>query len=430
MAAAGTLNITGGGAAISTGGTMLSGATGAVTVDGAGSTWNSGSGYIIVGDMPGGRATLNITGGGAVNSGYGGPIGYGSWIRAGATGVVTVAGAGSGSPSTWNNNNGDIYVGDGVGSGTLNITGGGLVKNANGQIGYNNGTGVVTVDGASSTASSAWNNSGDLYVGNSGNGTLNVTGGGAVSNANGYIGYSSGSTGVVTVDGASSTAWANSGGLWVGGSGRGTLNITGGGVVSSTYSASIGYNAGSTGVVTVDGTGSTWNNSANVNVGYDGRGTLNITGGGAVNNATGCIGGAASSTGTGTVDGTGSTWNNSGDVYVGYNGRGTLNITGGGAVNNTNGYIGMNSGSTGVVTVDGASSTASSTWANSGGLWVGGSGRGTLKITGGGTVSNTDGAFVGSNPGGTGVVTVDGTGSTWNNSGYLQLGGTEADREY
>ena len=52
-------------------------------------------------------------------------------------------------------------------------------KFPNGYIGTVSGsTGVVTVAGTGST----WTNSGDLYVGNSGNGTLNITGGGAVSN--------------------------------------------------------------------------------------------------------------------------------------------------------------------------------------------------------------------------------------------------------
>ena len=65
---------------------------------------------------------------------------------------------------------------------------------------------------------------------------------------------------MVTVSGTGST-WTNSSALYVGYSGSGTLNITDGGAVSSTYGY-IGYNSGSTGAVTVDGTGSTWTNSA------------------------------------------------------------------------------------------------------------------------------------------------------------------------
>ena len=50
-----------------------------------------------------------------------------------------------------------------------------------------------------------------MYVGRGGSGTLNVTNGAAVSMGSygvGYIGYESGSTGVVTVDGADSTFYS------------------------------------------------------------------------------------------------------------------------------------------------------------------------------------------------------------------------------
>jgi len=104
-----------------------------------------------------------------------------------------------------------------------------------------------------------------------------------------------------------------------------------------------------------------------------------------------------------TVSGTGSNWTNSGDVYVGYSGSGTLNITGGAAVSNNNYsycHIGYDSGSTGVVTVNGAGST----W-NSGYLYVGYYGSGTLNITGGGAVStNSDNCYIGYNSDMTGVV--------------------------
>jgi exo-beta-1,3-glucanase (GH17 family) len=46
-------------------------------------------------------------------------------------------------------------------------------------------------------AGSTWTNSDRFYVGNFGSGTLNITGGGTVSNTYGFIGYESGSTGEV-----------------------------------------------------------------------------------------------------------------------------------------------------------------------------------------------------------------------------------------
>jgi T5SS/PEP-CTERM-associated repeat protein len=117
----------------------------------------------------------------------------------------------------------------------------------------------------------------------------------------------------------------------------------------------IGYNSGSTGEVTVDGTGSTWINSSDLYIGHQGSGTLDITGGGAVSNSLGLIGYESGSTGEVTVDGTGSTWTNSSDLYVGLYGSGTMDITGGGLVsvvgilmidygNDDDGFINMSTG--------------------------------------------------------------------------------------
>src|SRR5437899_3289113 len=82
--------------------------------------------------------------------------------------------------------------------------------------------------------------------------------GGAVSNVYGFIGDFSGATGAVTVDGAGST-WTNSADLDVGAYGSGTLTIRNGGAVSNVYGF-IGYDSSATGFVTVDGAGSTWTN--------------------------------------------------------------------------------------------------------------------------------------------------------------------------
>ena len=112
----------------------------------------------------------------------------------------------------------------------------------------------------------------------------------------------------------------------------------------------IAYKSGSTGTATVSGTGSKWTNSGNLFVGYSGTGTLNIAGGGAVsnsNNPSGYIGYNSGSAGTVTVDGSGSTWTNGWCLYVGCSGSGTLNITNGGTVNSPFGGIGEWSGSNG-----------------------------------------------------------------------------------
>ena len=168
----------------------------------------------------------------------------------------------------------------------------------------------------------------NLGVGYTGIGSLTISSG-AVHSASGYLGVNAGSTGSATVTGSSST-WANSGSLYVGSSGTGTLLVSSGGSVSDQYGY-IGCNSGSVGTVTVDGTGSTWTNEYILSVGGSGNGMLKITRGATVScNAGGSIGGSNSnSTGVVTVDGIGSTWkiNDGYPLYVGSVGNGTLNIT-------------------------------------------------------------------------------------------------------
>ena len=181
-----------------------------------------------------------------------------------------------------------------------------------------------------------WTSSTTGYIGRTADGTLTVNSDSVPNSLHdlyssyGYIGYNSGSTGEVDVGGAGST-WTNGSYLYVGSSGRGTLNVTGGGAVSST-DGYIGYSFGSTGVVTVDGNGSTWSAGQDLLVGDGRNGTLNVTGGGAVSTAYATIGLSASSRGVVTVDGDGSKWTNGGGLNLGDGGNGTLNITGGGAV--------------------------------------------------------------------------------------------------
>ena len=95
----------------------------------------------------------------------------------------------------------------------------------------------MTVDGVGST----WTNNGELFVGApDGVGMLMITGGGAVSNTNGFIAFGDEThhpTGSVDIEGAAST-WTNSGNLYIGGSesgagGNGVLHINDGGSVSA-----------------------------------------------------------------------------------------------------------------------------------------------------------------------------------------------------
>ncbi|MDG2104410.1 MAG: PEP-CTERM sorting domain-containing protein, partial [Pirellulaceae bacterium] len=269
----------------------------------------------------------------------------------------------------------------------------------------------------------------DFIVGDSEQGTLYVSGGSQLSNATGYIANSAG-TGSVTVSGSGSQ-WNNSSHLYVGFIGTGTLNVESGGVVSS----AAGYINGTAGVATVTGSGSQWNNSEDLYVGFDDSGMLNVEDGGVVSSRNGYLSFAPNmmgvTTGIATVTGSGSQWNNSSELYVGNDGTGTLNIEAGGVVSNTNGYIGTNSGAAGTATVTGSGSQ----WNQTGSLYIGGSdsgdgGDGSLTISDGGLVDVTGSTKLWN----TGTLTLDGgsltTGTldntemmaTFNfNSGTLQI---------
>ncbi|MCH8841008.1 MAG: transporter substrate-binding domain-containing protein, partial [Planctomycetes bacterium] len=156
--------------------------------------------------------------------------------------------------------------------GTLTVTGGAFLPNAGGA------TDDYLIDGPSAIefphltigAGATANIGRDLFVGDVNRGELTVSGGGDVSNRFGYIGNFFGSTGVATVDGVGST-WTNNIGVLVGFRGDGTLNIQNGGTVFSLGDLGLGDSIGgtenSTGTATVDGPGSSWINSVELEVG-------------------------------------------------------------------------------------------------------------------------------------------------------------------
>jgi T5SS/PEP-CTERM-associated repeat protein len=239
-----------------------------------------------------------------------------------------------------------------------------------------------------------WTNLVFCFVGQDGNGTLNITDGASVSDCDALVGGSS--TGVAIVDGPGST-WFQLGTLTIGGNAgaTGTLTISNGGNVytggsGGTFGSVIAYNAGSSGTVNVSGVGSTWMNKGPLAVSdVGGDRALHISSGGTVSNRY-CILGTFDGSGNVTVEGVDSTWTISGDLSVGgvFGGIGTVTISQSGQVTSANGFIADGSSSTGTVQLDGAGST----WTNSGNVYVGGNasgavGTGELHLTNGGTAS-------------------------------------------
>jgi outer membrane autotransporter protein len=216
-----------------------------------------------------------------------------------------------------------LYIGQG-GTGSLVIEKGETV--ASGQdnndqsgsvLGFSKGdAGALTVDGGtwhdSVTDSNAPSGRGTTAIGGGGNGTVDIKNGGKASTMFINIGQNQGSTGIVTVDGSGSELYAtadSSSGITVGTNGTGTLNVTNGGKVTSNTTSGLGDGQGSSGTVNVSGKGSNFTiQDGALNVGRQGTGELNITSGGTVNSQSGGIGTEAGSVGTATVNGAGSVW--------------------------------------------------------------------------------------------------------------------------
>ena len=138
---------------------------------------------------------------------------------------------------------------------------------------------------------------------------------------------------------ANPTTWDTSTDSFVGKTAPGFLRIDGGDRVQSRL-AKVGYEAGVTGTVTVDGPQSKWGDMLGLNVGHGGEGALTLTNGGTVYSNYGYVGNRAGSTGTVVVDGANSYWDSREGLWVGYEGTGTLRITGGGGVHSLESYIG------------------------------------------------------------------------------------------
>lgn len=191
--------------------------------------------------------------------------------------ATSVLVSGAGSTATFNQR---LYVGGGTGDTTLTIKDGAQVNAYSVQIAHTGSSSSVIVDGGILNTTGSGLSYGIFNIGNYGTGYLKITNNGTVTNrlsdaAIGNQGPGNAGNAIAkgTVD-IDSGSWKTLS-LYVGNYGEGHLNIKGG-TVSNT-SGYVGRYAESSGVVTVDGRGK-WNNSGTLYVGYNGTGTLNIDG--------------------------------------------------------------------------------------------------------------------------------------------------------
>lgn len=284
-----------------------------------------------------------------------------------------------------------------------------------------NSVNSVVIDGGNFPAEVLGGNSAnasDLTVGLDNNGALTVLG--TLQTSSASLGADAGSTGVVDMTGVDAN-WQNTGTLAVGGQGTGTFAITAGAQYQGVGAVYVGDAAGSIGSLTVGGQSVfTLSGGQPLFIGYDGQGTLELTSGATAETGDATLGYGAGSSGNVSMSGSGTSWLINGDLIVGGSGIGTMTISTGATVSNVNATIGLGSGN-GVSSI--AISGLGSQWTTSGVLTVGSSGSGALSIYSGAAVSSGS-AIIGRYA--SGSVTVGGSGSLWD-TGALLVGGDHTD---
>ena len=279
---------------------------------------------------------------------------------------------------------------------------GGTLTSTTGSVRIDDPAGVDLASGTNVALTSGLvlDTTGDFYVGQAGFGGLSLQSGASAQVRDVFIGENAGSTGAVTVTGAGTTlitdGTVGANGYYVGDAGDGTLNVTGGGLArilndtsGSIADLRVGNQAGSTGTLNVDGPGSQFIGEDSI-LGNAGSAVVNITGGGQLlqNISTSPDAFAAQQAGSTaaiTVTGAGSQWV-ARRIEIGNSGDATLSVEAGGLVRSTAGNLVLGDASIGAGRVavfgdtGGAMPTLSTLEVATGTLFVGGAGTGDLRV--------------------------------------------------
>ncbi|EOU6936026.1 autotransporter outer membrane beta-barrel domain-containing protein [Escherichia coli] len=332
-----------------------------------------------------GNGAVNISNNGLINNKEYSLVG----VEDGSHGVVNVTDKGHWSFLGTGEAFRYIYIGD-AGDGELNVSREGKVDSGIITAGMKEtGTGNITVKDKNSVITNLGTN-----LGYDGHGEMNISNEGlVVSNGGSSLGYGENGVGNVSI---------TTGGMWevnknvyttIGVAGVGNLNISDGGKFVSQNITFLGDKASGIGTLNLmDGTSSF--DTVGINVGNFGSGIVNVSNGATLNSTGyGFIGGNASGKGIVNIS-TDSLWNlktsstNAQLLQVGVLGTGELNITTGGIVKARDTQIALNDKSKGDVRVDGQNSLLETF-----NMYVGTSGTGTLTLTNSGTL-NVEGGEV------------------------------------
>ena len=398
------------------------GYSGLGTLNQQGGTNTVNRGSLYVGTNSGSIGTYNQSAGAAgisaegaaVSGDHGLLLGYNS----GATGSYNLSGTGQLSVT-----DGSQYVGY-SGAGTFTHSAGtNSVVRGNLYLGYNQGSGgTYTLSGTGKLANAT--TTGNLYVGYSGTGVFNHSAGtNNTSNATLYLGYNSAGTGTYNLSGTGLLKIGESlkdngtAKEFVGYSGTGVFDHSGG-TNTVMGSLTVGYNSGSNGTYSLRGTGLL--NSYDQFIGSAGTGTFTQTAGtNSISDASTnggpsaslYLGSTAGSLGTYNLSGTGqlkteqrSSNATSGGQYVGYSGTGVFNHSGGANTVGSSLYVGHNTTAAGTYSMSGTSKLTVG-----GSEYVGNAGTGVFSQSAG-TNTAAGNLYLGGVSGGSGTYKLSGTG--------------------
>ncbi|CTW17159.1 outer membrane autotransporter domain-containing protein [Escherichia coli] len=365
-----------------------------------------------------GTGSLNITDKGYVTSSIVAILGY----QAGSNGQVVVEKGGE-----WliknNDSSIEFQIGN-QGTGEATIREGGLVTAENTIIGGNaTGIGTLNVQDQDSVITVR-----RLYNEYFGNGTVNISNNGLINNKEySLVGVQDGSHGVVNVTDKGHWNFLGTGEafryIYIGDAGDGELNVSSEGKVDSGI-ITAGMKETGTGNITVKDKNSVITNLG-TNLGYDGHGEMNISNQGlVVSNGGSSLG--YGETGVGNVSiTTGGMWEVNKNVYttIGVAGVGNLNISDGGKFVSQNiTFLGDKASGIGTLNLMDATSSFDTV-----GINVGNFGSGIVNVSNGATLNSTGYGFIGGNASGKGIVNIS-TDSLWNlktsstNAQLLQVG--------
>lgn len=286
---------------------------------------------------------------------------------------------------------------------------------------------IVGFEGTANLETEGRWETGGLTVGEYGTGRIYVRDGGTLKiNNEGVLGKNPGGYGVLNLIGSQThLELGASGMLTIGKEGTGELNLSEGATYTSEGNTLLADVNGGTGIVTVDGQGSTWTVNGYLYIGERGTGRVEVRNQGKLT-ATGAairLGSNENGDGTLLVDGADTTLDFDDDLFSGYWHKGNFQVHAGANVTVHDLTLGFLEDSEGKLEVLNINSSLKTT----GDLIVGREGRGEINVSVFGKMTTEGDAVFGEfpssgTPENANAALVSGQGSEWNISGDLTVG--------